>query len=139
MFEDTSIVKLNVGGKQGIVVKKELLLTVKGSNLEKQFKREIVEDEVFVDRDGETFSYLLNYLRNNRQLKPVFNDEYKNQQFDLELKHWGVEKLCQEDVLHKIFVEDREHHLLPFDYAKFMRSKDFDDTLEVKEMKNLQG
>lgn len=139
MFEDTSIVKLNVGGKQGIVVKKELLLTVKGSNLEKQFKREIIEDEVFVDRDGETFSYLLNYLRNNRQQKPVFNDEYKNQQFDLELKHWGVEKLSQEDVLHKIFVEDREHHLLPFDYAKFMRSKDFDDTLEVKEMKNLQG
>ena len=137
MFEDTSIVKLNVGGKQGIVVKKELLLTVKGSNLEKQFKREIIEDEVFVDRDGETFSYLLNYLRNNRQLKPVFNDEYKNQQFDLELKHWGVEKLSQEDLLHKIFVEDREHHLLPFDYAKFMRSKDFDDTLEVKEMKNL--
>ena len=137
MFEDTSIVKLNVGGKQGIVVKKELLLTVKGSNLEKQFKREIIEDEVFVDRDGETFSYLLNYLRNNRQQKPVFNDEYKNQQFDLELKHWGVEKLNQEDALHKIFVEDREHHLLPFDYAKFMRSKDFDDTLEVKEMKNL--
>lgn len=79
MFEDTSIVKLNVGGKQGIVVKKDLLLTVKGSKLYDLFNREIVEDEVFVDRDGETFSYLLNYLRNNRQMKPVFNDEYKTQ------------------------------------------------------------
>ena len=58
-------------------MKKELLVRVKGSLLEKSFNREIIEDEVFVDRDGETFSYLLNYLRNNRQLKPLFNDEYK--------------------------------------------------------------
>jgi hypothetical protein len=29
---------------------------------------------VFLDRDGQTFTYLVNYLRNNREVMPDFHD-----------------------------------------------------------------
>jgi hypothetical protein len=32
----------------------------------------IIDDEVFLDRDGKTFEALVNYLRNDRKVFPEF-------------------------------------------------------------------
>ena len=45
----------------------------------------------FIDRDGETFTHLVNYLRNNRREKPVFQTENMAKLFLEELDFWGVE------------------------------------------------
>lgn len=62
------VVNLNIGGMKGITSSIEVLTSDKGSNLEKLFKgdhkQKMIDDEVFLDRDGETFKALINYLRN---------------------------------------------------------------------------
>tara|TARA_B100000780_G_C20841099_1_gene334259 strand:- start:127 stop:387 length:261 start_codon:yes stop_codon:yes gene_type:complete len=62
------VVNLNVGGMKGICASIEVLTSDKGSNLEKLFKgdhrQKMVDNEVFLDRDGETFKSIINYLRN---------------------------------------------------------------------------
>lgn len=48
----------------------------KGSNLEKTFGPEgfgnlnRIGDQIFIDRDGKIFEYLINYLRNNCKILP---------------------------------------------------------------------
>ena len=53
---------------------RRLLCQVKGSTLEKMFwgdaKVKKLEGEIFVDRDGETFERMINYLRNERKIWP---------------------------------------------------------------------
>ena len=51
-----------------------MLCSVPGSTLEKMFSgmHELrkVDESVFIDRDGETFQNLLNFLRNDRRVYP---------------------------------------------------------------------
>lgn len=49
------------------------------------------QQRFFLDRDGEVFTHLVNYLRNNRQEKPVFQNENTAKLFLEELDFWGVE------------------------------------------------
>jgi hypothetical protein len=46
---------------------------------------------VFIDRDGETFSEVINYLRNSKKEMPVFESEEKAKIFSQELDFWGIE------------------------------------------------
>ena len=43
---------------------------------------------VFIDRDGPTFSNLINYLRNDRQDYPIFESTQDQHLFYKELKYW---------------------------------------------------
>ena len=40
-----------------------------------------VNDKIFIDRDGKTFSVLVNYLRNNCMVKPKFESDYEESLF----------------------------------------------------------
>ena len=73
---DGEVVALNVGGTHHMMTERDILMSCKGSLLERMFsglhELKIIDDEVFLDRDGKTFQHLVNYLRNDRQLLPEF-------------------------------------------------------------------
>jgi|TARA_B110001450_G_scaffold139230_1_gene130498 hypothetical protein len=73
------VINLNIGGMKGVTTSIDVLTSDKGSNLEKLFKGEhkqkMIDGEVFIDRDGETFKQLLNYLRNGQDLIPEFDSK----------------------------------------------------------------
>lgn len=65
------------------------------SNLAKVFNgmHEVkkVGDEIFLDRDGEAFETLVNYLRNDRKVFPEFSDKNSENMFYKELNYWGID------------------------------------------------
>ena len=50
----------------------------------------VIDNQVFLDRDGKAFQHLVNYLRNDRELLPEFNDPNDENQFYKELDFWKV-------------------------------------------------
>ena len=77
-----------------MMTERDILMSCKGSVLEKMFnglhELKIIDDEVFLDRDGKTFSHLVNYLRNDRQIMPEFLDPNEEKQFYKELEFWNI-------------------------------------------------
>jgi hypothetical protein len=73
---DGEVVDLNIGGTHQMMSSLDVLTRDKGSDLEKLFsgehKHKIIDGKVFLDRDGETFKSLLNYLRNGMDVYPEF-------------------------------------------------------------------
>lgn len=73
---DSDVVNINVGGTMHLQTEKDVLQSVQGSTLQKLFsdmhELKIIDDEVFLDRDGKTFEALVNYLRNDRKVFPEF-------------------------------------------------------------------
>ena len=50
----------------------------------------MINEEVFLDRDGKAFETLVNYLRNDRKVFPEFNDKKTEKNFFKELHFWGI-------------------------------------------------
>ena len=48
------------------------------------------ESRFFLDRDGETFKYVLSYLKNDQYIAP-FGSEFFQKQFEAELKFWKLD------------------------------------------------
>ena len=73
----------------------DVLCSVKGSLLHKMFsgKHELKKDKsgkVYIDRDGNTFLLLVNYLRNERKSIPMFETFTQYCFFEKELEFWGM-------------------------------------------------
>lgn len=47
-----------------------------------------INEEYFLDRDGQTFLHVINYLRNNRDVLPEFHDRNDEIHFFEECKFW---------------------------------------------------
>jgi hypothetical protein len=74
-----------------------LLTEVKGSMLAKMFsgRHDVPKNEkgnVFLDRDGETFLTLVNYLRNYRRAVPKLDSVKQETLFLKELEFWQMEE-----------------------------------------------
>ena len=100
---------INIGGTTHIQTEKDVLCSVDGSTLAKLFsdmhELKKVNEEVFLDRDGETFETLVNYLRNDRKVFPEFNDKNSENMFYKEMHYWGIDqhmKNWQESYLQKL-------------------------------------
>lgn len=91
---DSEVVALNVGGTHHMMTERDVLRLVSGSTLEKMFNGlhdlKKIDGEVFLDRDGRTFQYLINYLRNNREVFPEFIDPNDEIHFFKELDFWKI-------------------------------------------------
>ena len=91
---DGQVVDLNIGGTHQMTCSIDVLISDKGSDLEKlfsgNFKHKIIDGKVFLDRDGEVFKQVINYLRNGRKQIPVFSDKYDENMFHKELKFWKI-------------------------------------------------
>jgi hypothetical protein len=90
----TGLISLDVGGSHRIKTNLDLLQEVKGSLLAKLFsgQHELHRNEkgnVFLDRDGETFLTLVNYLR-NRKAAPKFDSVRQQELFLKELEFWEM-------------------------------------------------
>ena len=97
-YQIDNIVDLNVGGTHNISTSLQTLQSVQNSGLSAMFSGrhnlptvETDKSRIFIDRDGETFSEIINYLRNTRREMPVFDSENKAQMFSCELDFWGIE------------------------------------------------
>lgn len=77
-----------------MMTERDVLRLCKGSTLEKMFngmhELKKIEEEVFLDRDGTTFQHLVNYLRNDREVLPEFQDRNDELMFFKELDFWKV-------------------------------------------------
>ena len=51
-----------------------------------------MDDGVFIDRDLEAFSEVLNVLRSTGQYEPKFTDVNKQKLFEIETEYWGIRK-----------------------------------------------
>ena len=58
--------------------------------ISEDIEKKMINEEVFLDRDGATFLNLVNYLRNHMTLFPEFMDKNEEIQFFKELDHWGI-------------------------------------------------
>lgn len=50
-----------------------------------------IDEEIFLDRDGQAFETLVNYLRNDRKVFPEFSDKNSENQFYKEMHYWGID------------------------------------------------
>ena len=94
-LDQSEIVSLNVGGQKGIQVSRALLTQEPETVLEAMFSGrhplKEIDGEVFLDRDPKIFGELLPYLRNGRQT-PAFDSKSMADQFQVELKYWGLDQ-----------------------------------------------
>ena len=86
---------LDVGGTHQLKTGVDVLCSVEGSLMAKMFsgRHELRQDEagtIFIDRDGETFLTLVNYLRNGRKDLPAFENIAKYKLFEEELEFWTM-------------------------------------------------
>ena len=78
-FECCDIIKLNVGGTHEMQTTRNVLCNgpAQGSKLSQFFSSNSlqVDDQgrVFIDRDGKPFWTMINYLRNECQIPPIFD------------------------------------------------------------------
>ena len=91
---DSEVVALNVGGTHHMMTERDVLRLVPGSTLEKMFnglhELKKIDEQVFLDRDGKTFQFLVNYLRNDREVFPEFVDPNDEIHFFKELDFWKI-------------------------------------------------
>jgi len=91
---DSEVIAVNVGGTHHLMTERDVLRLVPGSTLEKMFNGmhdlKKIDGEVFLDRDGRTFQYLVNYLRNKRTVFPEFIDYNDEKHFFKELDFWKI-------------------------------------------------
>lgn len=86
------VIPLNVGGTHHLMTELDILTQCTGSLLANYFSgaAEIkkINEEYFLDRDGQTFLHVINYLRNNRDVLPEFHDRNDEIHFFEECKFW---------------------------------------------------
>jgi len=86
------IIELNVGGTHKLAIAKATLCKVENSGLSTMFngkhKLKTHKGQFFIDRDGEIFSKVLSYLRNDKI--PLFKDEAEETLFYEELNYWAI-------------------------------------------------
>ena len=74
---EEDILDLDIGGTHKLTTTKKTLTKFEGSVLAAMFsgRHHLLKhkDRIFIDRDGEAFSLMLNYLRTGQ--KPVFEDQ----------------------------------------------------------------
>lgn len=101
-YAESDMIKLNVGGTHMLASSRRVLCQVKGSSLEKMFsgmhKLQMIDDHVFLDRDGKTFEIMLNYLRYDRKLWPDFRSEGEQKLLQQELLFWGIRDDTQSEL-----------------------------------------
>ncbi|KAL9649988.1 hypothetical protein ABK040_003106 [Willaertia magna] len=119
-FKDGSIIKLNIGGKLFNVLKETLCTKIKKSKKEDSKENdeyypehmlsamisglfELLKDEnenIFIDRDGTYFIYILNYLRaegiKGKYSLPSINDECALRCLYIEAQYYQIEGLIEE-------------------------------------------
>ena len=99
----SKVLSLNIGGTHELMTTRQVLCegAAKGSNLEKIFSSDsleagginVVDDKIFLDRDGKTFQNLINYLRNDCVIYPKFETDYDEKMFKAELSYWNIQNV----------------------------------------------
>lgn len=83
---------MDIGGTHKITTTRTTLCMAKDSTLAAMFsgrhKLSIHNNRVFIDRDGDTFCLIVNFLRNGKI--PIFASKIKENQFFEELDYWSI-------------------------------------------------
>lgn len=89
------IVKLDIGGKDLLSVRRTTLCHVQGSALEAMFSgrhqlQKTDEGRIFVDRNPVAFNLMLDFIRNSGQLNE--QQESNEKMLKLELRFWSIDE-----------------------------------------------
>ena len=89
---ESNIIDLDIGGTHKITTSKSTLCMAQDSTLAAMFsgrhRLSIHNGRVFIDRDGEVFCQVINYLRNGKT--PLFDNKIKENAFYEELDYWQI-------------------------------------------------
>ena len=93
MYEpEGNIIDLDIGGTHKITTTISTLCTAKDSTLATMFsgrhKLSMHNGRVFIDREGDTFCQVIQYLRNGKT--PIFDNKIKENAFYEELDYWQI-------------------------------------------------
>lgn len=98
------VVKLNISGTHEAQIQVSTLNFDKDSFLGKmfstgdQYKPLVQEDgRIFIDRDGEAFCHVIDYLRNYKKRLPEFRGMRERKMFFRELDYWRIETVHKVD------------------------------------------
>ena len=104
---DSEILKINVGGQLRLTTSRDMLCQFPNSLLQKTFNnvhklKYIVnpntnDREIFLDRDPQTFQFLITYLRGNCSFYPKFASSNEELCFVKELAYWGIPDSLEEE------------------------------------------
>lgn len=116
MPSETTIIGLNVGGTVELMTTSSVLCDghAKGTMLAETFNQSglrsltKIGEKYFIDRDGKTFTELVNYLRNRCQVYPRFESEHDEKMFQAELRFWGL-KLPKEHTSVQLELSASQH------------------------------
>ena len=67
-LKNEEVLEINVGGSSEIQVRKSLLCKIPGTKLESMFTSK--SGKVYLDRNPETFTMMINFLKNDTSLIP---------------------------------------------------------------------
>jgi hypothetical protein len=89
---ESNVLDLDIGGTHKITTTRSTLCTYKDSTLAAMFsgrhKLTMHNGRVFIDRDGEVFGNVLQFLRNGKV--PLFENKIKENAFYEELDYWQI-------------------------------------------------
>jgi len=90
--EKNDVIEMNIGGTHKINVSRTTLTKYQNSLLASLFTEgnqlTIVEGKVFIDRDGEPFAQMINFLRSGKV--PLFSTKDQELLFRRELEFWQI-------------------------------------------------
>lgn len=90
--DSSDIIELNIGGTKTLSTSRSTLTKYHTSFLAAMFsssnKLSVYKGRVFIDRDGEPFVNMINYLRTG--FMPVFTSKAQEQAFKDELEYWQI-------------------------------------------------
>ena len=91
--KENDIIDLNIGGTHEITTTRNTLIKYKNSILAALFSGEnklplYKNGKIFIDRDGESFVNLVNFLRTGKY--PVFKEQIEENKFFDELNYWKI-------------------------------------------------
>ena len=102
-----------------MTVARSLLTRVQSSALAAMFSgrhtlRANKDGAIFIDRDADSFSLLITYLRNNCKM-PQIKEDYLREKFEIELDYWGIEDSNQDKLnqLQEVFAEPPNEIVMP--------------------------
>lgn len=91
-FLPNDTIKFDVGGTHIVKVEYDLLLSVDGSKLQRQFsKAQSLEENgtVFINRPYAGFINMIDFLRNSRTI-PTMKSNFDQKMFLFELEYWQI-------------------------------------------------
>ena len=122
--QEGDILELNIGGTHSITTTRGTLIKYKNSALAVFFSGmhplPMVGGKIFIDREGEQFINLVNFLRTGKY--PIVKDKEEENKFKDELDFWKISIQERSKLVYLIFINFRNFYKTFWIWSKLVRT-----------------